>query len=119
MRKNTSTLTELLDLLLAPLSRHTPTREQISTFYKSREWTQLRYRALAKHGRKCKCCGAGAHQSRIVVDHIKSVRTHWHLRLKLSNLQPLCQSCNSRQGEFGPDPVGVDEPAGAADHVGI
>jgi len=30
-----------------------------------------------------------------MVHHIKELRTHWHLRLVLSNLLSLCNSCHN------------------------
>jgi 5-methylcytosine-specific restriction endonuclease McrA len=30
----------------------------------------------------------------IVVDHIRPLRKHWHLRLDPANLQVLCSDCN-------------------------
>jgi 5-methylcytosine-specific restriction endonuclease McrA len=39
-----------------------------------------------------------AHGVRIVVDHIRPVRTRPHLRLKLTNLQILCDACNVGKG---------------------
>jgi 5-methylcytosine-specific restriction endonuclease McrA len=95
-------LSELFDLLLLPFTwflQRRLTEAEIRAFYKSPEWKRLRYAALARHGRRCLCCGASpATGARIVVDHIKPVRTHPHLRLRLSNLQPLCDACNTGKG---------------------
>jgi len=93
-RKQTSILVELLELLLAPFERYKPTQAEIDAFYKSWEWAELRYQALKKYGSRCMLCGA----SRVVVDHIKPIRTHWHLRLKFWNLQILCNLCNRAKG---------------------
>lgn len=65
-------------------------------FYKSREWRDLRYRALKLHGRRCQCCGATPDRNGVVlhVDHIKP-RSHYpSLELDLNNLQVLCEDCN-------------------------
>lgn len=99
-------LREILDLLLLPLVlmlRRMPRRSlselELKAFYKSREWKRLRYAALARHGRRCLCCGASpTNGTRIVVDHIKPVRTHPHLRFRLDNLQVLCDACNVGKG---------------------
>jgi 5-methylcytosine-specific restriction endonuclease McrA len=88
-------LAEILTLLLSPFERRVVTRELTAAFYKSRAWAQLRYQAIKRYGPQCGCCGS---TSRIVVDHIRPVRTHWHLRLKLSNLQILCSLCNRGKG---------------------
>ena len=92
-------LSELFTLLLLPLEfllRRRLTEREIAAFYKSLEWKKLRYEALKRYGRVCRCCRTA--DGKIVIDHIKPVRTHPHLRLKLSNLQPLCASCNRGKG---------------------
>lgn len=38
---------------------------------------------------------------RIVVDHIKPISKHWHLRLDPDNLQVLCNDCNKGKGRMG------------------
>lgn len=37
----------------------------------------------------------------MVVDHIKPIRKHWHLRLDSNNLQILCDDCNMGKGSRG------------------
>lgn len=95
-------LSELFDLLLLPFTwflQRPMTEAEIRAFYQSPEWKRLRYAALVRHGRRCGACGARPSDgARIVVDHIKPVRTHPHLRLKLSNLQTLCDACNVGKG---------------------
>lgn len=99
-------LSELIDLLLMPLGwllrrmpRHSLSETELKAFYRSPEWKRLRYAALARHGRRCLCCGASpTNGTCIVVDHIKPVRTHPHLRLRLDNLQVLCDACNVGKG---------------------
>lgn len=95
-------LSELFDLLLLPFTwflQPRMTEGEIRAFYRSPEWKRLRYAALAKFRRRCLCCGAMPSQGiQIVVDHIKPIRTHPHLRLKLSNLQLLCDACNIGKG---------------------
>ena len=63
-------------------------------FYNSREWLELRYLALQKHGRQCQCCGAVPPRVILHVDHIKPRSRHPELALCLSNLQVLCEACN-------------------------
>jgi hypothetical protein len=93
-------LVELLTLLLVPISlllrRRRLSETDLKDFYRSWAWKRLRYEAIKRYGRQCQCCGTGG---RIVVDHIRPVRTHPHLRLKLSNLQILCNDCNMGEGE--------------------
>jgi len=60
-------------------------------FYQSREWLELRYRALCASQGKCQCCGA---RGRLHVDHIKPRSKYPNLQLSLSNLQILCDECN-------------------------
>lgn len=65
-------------------------------FYNSREWIQLRFRALAEHfkryGHRCRCC----HRKHVElhVDHIKPRSKFPELALEQSNLQVLCKECN-------------------------
>jgi 5-methylcytosine-specific restriction endonuclease McrA len=78
----------------APASKD-PARDARKAFYNSRSWRKLRYEALKLHGGRCQACGATAADGvKLVVDHILPVKTHWHLRLELSNLQVLCNDDN-------------------------
>jgi len=65
-----------------------------TNFYQSREWLELRYLALQKHGRQCQCCGAVPPRVVLHVDHIKPKSRYPELALVLSNLQILCEACN-------------------------
>lgn len=67
------------------------------TFYESKEWRVLRYKALALHGRKCQLCGA---DERLHVDHIKPRSKYPELELRLDNLQVLCEDCNIGKGAW-------------------
>ena len=61
-------------------------------FYKTREWREVRYRALVKFGKKCQCCGeTGGY---IHVDHIQPRSRKPELELDIENLQVLCEACN-------------------------
>lgn len=61
-------------------------------FYNTREWRELRYKALVMHGKVCMACGAK--EGIFHVDHIKPRSKHPELELILDNLQVLCESCN-------------------------
>lgn len=64
-------------------------------FYQSREWRQVRYEALRKHGGRCLCCGRGSKQGVILhVDHIRPRSLYPELALSVNNLQILCEDCN-------------------------
>lgn len=67
-------------------------RQLKNEFYASWEWKQLRLKALDHYGRKCMSCNDV--NGKLCVDHIKSLATHWELRLDPSNLQVLCEECN-------------------------
>lgn len=84
----------------AKATQTTPDLEsQITEFYSSWEWSRLRYDFLKDRKRICACCGATPeHGVRIVCDHIKPIRFHWHLRLERNNLQLLCDPCNMGKG---------------------
>jgi len=69
--------------------------KQLSRFYQSKEWKELRNKLFEVHDKVCVVCGA-THALR--GDHIKPIRTHWDLRLNLDNLQILCDECNREKG---------------------
>lgn len=81
-----------------PNKKYINDNEQVDEFYKSFEWRKLRYKILAKYGRKCMACGTTTGQ--IHVDHIKPLRRYWHLRLVEDNLQILCEDCNHGKGSW-------------------
>lgn len=72
--------------------------ESAQRFYASYEWRKLRYKVLLTYGRKCMCCGSV--DGPFHVDHIKSLRFNWSLRLDETNLQVLCEVCNHGKGNW-------------------
>ncbi|HEY8006085.1 MAG TPA: HNH endonuclease signature motif containing protein [Methylocella sp.] len=77
-----------------------PDRDRRKAFYASRAWRQARYTALKAAKGRCQACGIAANDARLVVDHVKPLRHHWHLRLEQSNLQVLCDDCNLAKGSW-------------------
>lgn len=66
-----------------------------SDFYHSREWRELRVKALVKYSKKCCLCGRAPCDGVILhVDHIKPRSKRPDLELELDNLQILCEDCN-------------------------
>lgn len=66
-----------------------------TNFYESREWREVRYKALVKNNGKCECCGAGKHNGKILhVDHILPRSLFPARELDITNLQVLCEDCN-------------------------
>jgi 5-methylcytosine-specific restriction endonuclease McrA len=65
-------------------------------FYGSRAWRAARYAFLKTQSRplRCKCCGATAADTRLVVDHIVAIKKDWVRRLDQANMQLLCNDCN-------------------------
>lgn len=64
-------------------------------FYSSREWLELRFRALRWYGFACLACGSSREDgAELHVDHIKPRSKHPELSLIFSNLQVLCKECN-------------------------
>lgn len=63
-----------------------------STFYNTKEWREVRYKALELGKGRCECCKSS--DKPLHVDHIKPRSKYPHLELKLSNLQVLCVDCN-------------------------
>jgi hypothetical protein len=61
-------------------------------FYKTREWRDVRYKALVKFGKKCQACGETS--GYIHVDHILPRSKHPDRELDINNLQVLCEACN-------------------------
>jgi len=70
--------------------------KKYNSFYKSREWRELRYRVLRSNEAKCMCCGRSPKKHHIIihVDHIKPRSKHPELELCFENLQVLCDDCN-------------------------
>lgn len=61
-------------------------------FYRTREWRDVRYKALVRFGKKCMACGeTGGY---IHVDHILPRSKHPDKELDIENLQVLCEACN-------------------------
>lgn len=73
-------------------------QDRIVAFYDSLDWRKLSYSVLRDRGRVCECCGATPPAVVVHVDHIKSLKKHWELRLEQSNLQVLCKDCNRGKG---------------------
>lgn len=71
-------------------------RSKSSRFYSSDAWKLLQERTLLKYGRVCMACGTKTKP--ICVDHIKSLRRYWRLRLDPDNMQVLCRDCNLVKG---------------------
>jgi len=70
-------------------------------FFKTWEWSSLRYKIIKKYGAACMLCGAVAGDKlpnglkvSIHVDHIKPISKYWDERLNPDNLQVLCEVCN-------------------------
>lgn len=73
----------------------TPKKWVYDGFYETREWRELRYKALVKYGPTCQCCGATRGNGVVIhVDHIKPRSKFPKLQLELSNMQILCADCN-------------------------
>ena len=78
----------------AKKKRQRRTYKNNDDFYNSREWMDVRYKALQLHGRQCLCCGAKAPGVELHVDHIKPRSKYPELELDINNLQVLCKACN-------------------------
>ena len=63
-------------------------------FYSSKEWRELRRKALDIWGASCMSCDS---EGSITVDHVYPRSLYPDLELVLSNLQILCASCNSKK----------------------
>lgn len=75
------------------------TPKKVDSFLYSREWKEVRYRALRMSKGRCECCGRGSDDGVVLhVDHIKPRHKFPELALSLSNLQVLCAACNLGKG---------------------
>lgn len=95
--------------------RRSQTKHQ--RFYHTPEWHALRCAHVAREPRCVRCGDTG---SRLQVDHVKPLATHWHLRHAPGNLQTLCLRCHRHkwaddQRGYRTD-VGVDGWAADARH---
>ena len=70
------------------------------TFYQSKEWREVRYKAFKLHGRKCLCCGESPPNTVLHVDHIKPRSKYPELELDINNLQILCKDCNLGKSNY-------------------
>ncbi len=73
-----------------------------SDFYISREWRELRYKALKKNNGCCVLCGRSRKKDNVIlhVDHIKPKSKFPELALSLNNLQILCEDCNLGKSNY-------------------
>lgn len=84
------------------------TKEERTSFYKSKAWDVVREAALDRDNYECQWCRReGKVTDRIVatleVDHIEELGKRPDLALDLENLRTLCRSChNKRHKRFGP-----------------
>ena len=75
--------------------------KRAKSFYSSPQWRRLRYIFLRSQPRPLACCICGmgvADGAKLCVDHIKSVKRHPELRLRLDNLELTCTMCNLGKG---------------------
>lgn len=64
----------------------------VDSFYRSRDWLEIRYAIIKKYGRECMACGQL--RGSMHVDHIKPRSKYPELELQFDNLQILCKECN-------------------------
>jgi len=71
----------------------------VTDFYQTQEWKLLKQKVLHKYGLKCMKCGKTPKSDVLIaVDHVKPRSEYKSLALKFSNMQVLCQPCNSAKG---------------------
>lgn len=97
--KNRKKLEKLRKQKPVKITSEKPKTKKTDEFYQSFEWKEVRYKVLVKYGPICMLCGwSKADGAKICVDHIKPIRKYPHLKLEISNLQILCDSCNRGKG---------------------
>ncbi|WP_153123264.1 HNH endonuclease [Peribacillus tepidiphilus] len=81
--------------------------DNLMKFYKSKEWRELRQKAIKRDKYECQHCkrkgkvttrktlNKYGKPTKMEVNHIKPVRTHPHLALELDNLEYLCIDCHN------------------------
>lgn len=69
--------------------------DQHRRFYNSKAWRNLSKSFLIENPFCIECKKKDRLELSKHSDHIKSIRTHWHLRLEWSNLRALCIRCHN------------------------
>lgn len=64
-----------------------------TSFYNSTQWKKVRKQILIRDGGLCVRCGGTS--KRMIVDHIIPLEIDYSLRLRLDNLQTLCNPCHN------------------------
>ncbi len=87
---------------------------KLYTFYKSKDWLNLRQQILNKNHNECyECLKRGKYKRAVTVHHVKEVKIRPDLALseyyidengdKQVNLKPLCKQChNAEHSRFSP-----------------
>ena len=66
-------------------------------FYKSKEWTKIRYLAISRDMGLCQeCLKAGRRTRGTEVHHIIPIKDDWNKRFDLDNLVTLCRECHNK-----------------------
>jgi 5-methylcytosine-specific restriction endonuclease McrA len=101
-KRNTKSTLETIDKTQNKTKLEPYTEDYVAKskeFYASQQWRFLRYEVFLRDGRICVLCGATPEDgTRLHVDHIIPLRQDWGLRLKIDNLQVLCEECNHGKG---------------------
>jgi 5-methylcytosine-specific restriction endonuclease McrA len=66
-----------------------------NNFYRLPRWRRLREKALKLYGEQCHKCKA---TENLHVDHIRCRKYHPELAFHMTNLQILCEECNTKKG---------------------
>ncbi|CAI8997237.1 hypothetical protein KOY_02777 [Bacillus cereus VDM021] len=70
--------------------------DKLMKFYKSKEWRQLRLKALQRDNYECCMCrDKGKYRKTDCVHYIKEVKEHPELALTFDNLKSLCNQCHN------------------------
>lgn len=76
----------------------TTRNQKHSNFYNSHLWRKVRKQVMNRTGGLCKqCLALDMNIKADVVDHIIPIEIDWNLRLRLDNLQPLCNVCHNKK----------------------